>query len=121
MILFHYRFLEFKIFFWATSQTKRTNRCLSRPQFIDLWSFSGSAKAYLTYIAYLVMRIDSHLSELNRNCHLRAHPIRLERSICKSWGSLIGSTTYDRSLYRQLKASQLTGTIGYIVYLDKKQ
>ena len=35
------------------------------------------------------MRIDAHLSALNRNCHLRAHSIWLERSICKGLGSLI--------------------------------
>ena len=53
-------------------------------------SFKGLSNIYcVTDLSRVwVMRIDSHLSwsALNRNCHLRAHSIRLERSICKSRG-----------------------------------
>ena len=33
----------------------------------------------------------------------------------------MGRLLDDRSLYRQLKVSQLTDTIVYIVYIDQKQ
>ena len=71
---------------------------IATPRSLKLFtSFKGLSNIYYCVMdlsRVWVMRIDSHLSALSRNCHLCAHSIRLERSIYKSWGSSIGSTIW---------------------------
>ena len=70
---------------------------IATPRSLKLFtSFKGLSNIYcvMDLSRVWVMRIDSHLSALSRNCHLCAHSIRLERSIYKSWGSSIGSTIW---------------------------